>query len=495
MNRSDQRGMAIVMAMFTMLIMSALGAAMVHVARTETLSSSSYTSMSQARYAAESGVAAAANYLLSSGYQVVMPGTAGDALANYNLALSPVASGGQPVVLSSDAGTTSNYPVAAVVQAFQNASSGTLNVGNGTVTYTARARLLGMRQVPDGITGAMWTLQTWEVTGVGRRAAGLGSGEVEVSAVIERSTRPVYSYAAFATANGCSALSFSGSASTSSYNSSVPVTGSSPVTASSQGHVGTNGNLSGGGSADINGTLSTPMSGVGACTANNVTAATVAALGTVSEGLIQLPQSVDFPTPSAPSPMPPTTNQTIQNSCPAGYAGVCQEIGGQTTFTPPSDGSPVLFGNLSLQGNAIVTLKAGTYHMNSLTISGTTRIVVDSNSGGPVKIVLAGAGSVTKVLDVTGNGLSNATWDPSRLTFEYAGTKLIEMDGNGNTAALIYAPNAQGRFWGNADFYGSVIMKTMEFGGSAGIHYDTTLQQKVLTAGNPVMTSFTWRTF
>jgi hypothetical protein len=489
--------MAMVVAMFMMVMMSALVAGMVHVARTESVSSASYTSMSQARYAAESGVAAAANYLLSSGYAGVMPGTASDAVANYNLAASPVTStAGQPIVLSSVAGTASNYPVAGVVAAFQGASSGTLAVGNGVVTYSARATLLGMRQIPDGITGDMLTLQTWEITGVGRRAAGLGSGEVEVTAVIDRTTRPVFSYAAFATSDGCNALSFTGNASTRSYDSRVPVApGSAPVTTSGDGHVGSNGNLSGGGSADINGTLSTPMTGVGVCTAANVTAATVAGLGTVSEGLIQLPQPVEFPTPDPPDPMPPTTSLSINsNSCPAGFGGICTSGGSQTTWTP-SGTTPVLMGDVSVTAGATLYLKAGTYHMNSLSISGTSKIVVDSASGGAVKIVLAGQGSVTKVLDVTGNGISNDTWDPTLLRFEYHGDKLIEMDGNGNTSAIIYAPEATGRFWGNADFFGSVIMRDMEFGGNTRISYDRALQQSYVTAGNPVMTTFTWRTF
>jgi hypothetical protein len=489
--------MAMVVAMFMMVMMSALVAGMVHVARTESVSSASYTSMSQARYAAESGVAAAANYLLSSGYAGVMPGTASDAVANYNLAASPVTStAGQPIVLSSVAGTASNYPVAGVVAAFQGASSGTLAVGNGVVTYSARATLLGMRQIPDGITGDMLTLQTWEITGVGRRAAGLGSGEVEVTAVIDRTTRPVFSYAAFATSDGCNALSFTGNASTRSYDSRVPVApGSAPVTTSGDGHVGSNGNLSGGGSADINGTLSTPMTGVGVCTAANVTAATVAGLGTVSEGLIQLPQPVEFPTPDPPDPMPPTTSLSINsNSCPAGFGGICTSGGSQTTWTP-SGTTPVLMGDVSVTAGATLYLKAGTYHMNSLSISGTSKIVVDSASGGAVKIVLAGQGSVTKVLDVTGNGISNDTWDPALLRFEYHGDKLIEMDGNGNTSAIIYAPEATGRFWGNADFFGSVIMRDMEFGGNTRISYDRALQQSYVTAGNPVMTTFTWRTF
>jgi hypothetical protein len=372
-----------------------------------------------------------------------------------------------------------------------------LDVVDGTVTYGARATLIAMRQIPDGITGLPMTLQTWEITGVGRRTAALGSGEVEVTAVIDRTTRPVFNYAAFATSAGCSALTFTGNASTRSYDSRIPVpSGSTPTTTNNEGHVGTNGNLSGGGSADVNGTLSTPMAGVGACTAQNVTAATVAGLGTVSEGLIQLPQPIEFPTPPTPNPLPPTTDMTINgNTCPSGYGGICAASGSMTTWTPVDANTPVLMGNVTLSGNATVYLKAGTYHMNSLTITGNTRIMVDSSSGGPVKIVLAGEGSVTHVLDVTGNGIGNMTWDPTLLRFEYAGNKIMEFDGNGDTSALVYAPNAQGRFWGNADFFGSVIMRQMDFGGNTRMTYDRALQATYLTAGNPVMTSFSWRTF
>jgi Tfp pilus assembly protein PilX len=502
MRRNDERGMTLVIAMFMVLMVSALGAAMVQVARTETLSSATYMSMSQARYAAESGVASAANYLLSSAYGNAMPGTGANLLTEYNLDVSPVTMllNGNAVVLSSDPGVTSNYPTAAVVTAFQNATTGTLDVDNGTVAYTARARLLGMRQIADGITGELGTLQTWEIVGVGRRAIGLNSGEVEVLAIIERTTRPVFSYAAFATANGCSALTFSGSATTSSYDSSSDqvVAGTTPPSSDPDGgHVGTNGNLDGGGSADINGTLSTPMAGVGACTANNVTAATIAGMGAVSEGLIQLPQAIDFPTPpDPPLAMVRTDILTINgNTCPLEYEalGICAESSGQTTWTPQA-GAPVSMGNVTLSGNSTVYLTAGTYYMNSLTIQGNNRIAVDA-AGGEVKIVLVGEGSVTKVLDITGNGLSNNSWDPTLLQFQYHGEKIIEMDGNGNTASLIYAPNAHGRFWGNADFYGSVIMRTMNFGGNAGIHYDNNLQRSVLTIGNPVMSTFTWQTF
>lgn len=489
-----ERGMALITALLMTLMVSALGAAMVAVATTETRSSASYTDMSQARYAAESGVAAAANYLLSTPYEQVSPGSATDQLTNYNLTVSPVTSANNPVVLSSDPAVASNYPIANVVTAFRTASSGTLPIGNRTVAYTARARLLSMRRITDSISGLSHTIQVWEVVGVGR-GNGADGGEVEVSSIIEQTTRPVFSYGAFATGNGCNAMTFGGNARTTSYDSSLPVApGTTPVLSNSGGHVGTNGNLGQTGSAIVNGTLSTPMAGVGACTANNVTAASLGSTSSVTGGLVQLPQPVDFPTPTAPNPLPPTTNQII-NGADCGGLPNCALVGGNPTFTPVDASTPILLGNLSVQGGANVVLKAGTYHVNSLSISGNGRIIVDSASGGQVNIVLAGEGSVGTVLNISGNGIGNTTWDPNMLRISYGGTKTINMSGNGDTASIIYAPNAAGTFSGNADFYGAVITRTIASTGNMGMHYDRRLQRSSVTIGNPVMSSFTWRTF
>jgi hypothetical protein len=501
MRRTNERGMALVIAMFMVLMVSALGAAMVQVARTETLSSTTYMSMSQARYAAEGGVAAAANYLLSSNYAGVMPGTVGDPLAGYNVTASPVALllNGNAVLLSSDPAVASNYPVAGVVTAFQAASSGTLAVDNGTVAYMARARLLGMRQINDAFSGQSRTLQTWEITGVGRRAVGINSGEVEVQAIIERSTRPVFNYAAFATANGCAALTLSGTTTTGSFNSGAAVVGTTPPPLDPPeeriGNVGTNGNLGQVGSATVQGTLSTPQSGVGACTANNVTAATLGNDSSVVGGLVQLPQPVDFPTPTAPNPMPPDNiTHSLDGACPAAIALQCTVSGSEMTITPVPN-VPIVLSNVRVGSNTQLTLKPGTYIFNSLDIGGGSRVIVDPAESGNVNIVLAGGGTVDPVLEVTGNGIGNTSWDPQRFRIEYAGTKEMKFAGTGNTAAIIYAPNAYANFTGTFDLYGSVIARTLSSSGTAGIYYDRRLQTETITVANPVMSTFTWRTF
>jgi hypothetical protein len=490
--------MALVMALFVTLIVSALAASMTFMARSETLSSHSYTTMARARYAAESGLAAATHYLLSSAYAAVAPGTASDPLSNYNTTVSPVTrtAGSGTVILSTVSGA-SNYPLASVVSSFATAAGGTLNVGAGTMQYEARATLLAMRQITDTVAGTVILLQTWEVTGVGRRG-GAGSGQVEVSAVIERETRPTVGYAVFAGYNGCNALNFSGNASTGSYDSSIPVAaGATPVVSLSGGHVGTNGNLGETGNAEIHGTLSTPRAGVGACTANNVTAQTVSGNATVDGGLVQLPQPVTQPTPPWPNPPALSSNQSISGSgsCPSGYASICAVGGGTVNFTPVA-GTPVLMGNVALSGNAIVKLRGGTYIMNSLNISGNSQIIVEPGTG-PVKILLDGrqSGAGSTVLSISGNGIANKTWDPTFLSIEYAGTKGIAMSGNGDTATLLYAPNADANFSGNAQMYGSIVVRTLTASGNMQVIYDVRLKGSSVTVGNPVMSSFTWRTF
>ena len=65
----------------------------------------------------------------------------------------------------------------------------------------------------------------------------------------------------------------------------------------------------------------------------------------------------------------------------------------------------------------------------------------------------------------SGNNPSNL-----KLFFTQGGT--IEMKGNCQLMADIYAPLCDFSLNGTNDFYGAVVAKTITFGGNAGIHYD-----------------------
>jgi hypothetical protein len=489
--RTDETGIAMVLALFMVTILSVLGTSLMFVSQTETWSSYNYRLTSQARYGAESGIHRAANHLL---YAYVAPETGGaDPLANYNTTVSPVTFDGEPVVLSSDAAVEPNYPIDAIQDAFADATTGSLDVTNGSVNYTASATLLSMRQFTDVYAGASRTVQTWLITAVGE-VPGPRTAKVEASAIVERQVSPVFTYAAFATHSGCAALSFAGGATTDSYDSSAPLVGGVPVLDAEGGNVGTNGNLTGvGDPTTIHGSLSTPRSGVGACTANNVTAQTVSGSATVDEGLVELPQPVEYPTPPAPDPLPPTTTQgfTQSGGCPTGAPVECVASAGGATITPASPSSTVTMGNMNLAGNTTVHLNAGTYVVNSIDIAGSAQIVIDS---GPVIFQIAGQG-VTTPIKIEGDGISNPTFNPSNLQFVYGGTGEVQVAGGTETSAILYAPNATGGFAGGSHWYGAVILKQLTATGGASIHYDRRLQTSGVTAGNHMMSAFTWKSF
>jgi len=483
-----------IITLFMVLILSLLGSTLMYVARTETLSSLNYQTMSQVRYAAESGVHSAANQILWT--YVPPPGTAGaDPLGAYVTTTSPVRFNGADVVLSSDPTVASNYPVAAVRDAFVAATQGTLNVDSGSVAYTAVARLMSMRQINDAFTGLPVTLQTWEITGTGS-VGGVGAARLQVSATIERQDTPIYKYAAFATDNGCDALKFGGSAHTDSYDSvAYAASGGvgNPAISASGGNVGTNGNLNEFGNSQIAGTLSTPRSGVGACSAANVTALTGNLAG-VTGGIVQLSQAIAYPTPPAPNPLPPTTAISFSKNggCPAGAGAYCSASANGATFTPPTATTVVTLGNVSANAQAVLHLSAGIYVVNSLSLASQVEIVLDGP--GPVIFQIAGVGVATP-LDMTGGSLTNATFNPTQLQFVYGGTGNVKLAGGATSAALLYAPQATVTITGNNDFYGAVVAGKVTDMGVAAIHYDRSLQNSATTAGNPMMDEFNWRSY
>jgi hypothetical protein len=291
-------------------------------------------------------------------------------------------------------------------------------------------------------------------------------------------------------------MSFAGGGSTDSYNSTAALVAGKPAISNTDGDVGTNGNLdeNGGPGTVVNGTLSTPRGGVGACTANNVTALTVSGKASVKEGLVKLPQAVTLKTPDAIVPAPPTSSIDLKKTggCPAGTP-FCAASANGVTFTPTNSQTVVSLGNVQINANAVIHLNAGIYEWNSITANGNMTLQVDS---GPVVFRINGKNAdgsqMAMPIDLTGGAIIGSSFKPQNLQFVYGGTGTIKMNGGSGTAALIYAPNATVTMLGNSDFYGSVIGATVNDTGGAKIHYDRNLAGWAMTEGNPTMTSFTW---
>jgi hypothetical protein len=149
----------------------------------------------------------------------------------------------------------------------------------------------------------------------------------------------------------------------------------------------------------------------------------------------------------------------------------------------------------------------GTYYVNSISLAGNASIAVGPCPGTgpgtgnpavyqPVIINVVGAGQATP-LDIGGNGIANSTFNSTMLQIQYGGTGAINLHGNGSSTAVLYAPNSPITFSGNANWYGSVIGKTIQSNGGASvsIHYDRALQANLATVGNWTLDSFTWSKF
>ncbi len=469
-----------------LLVLSVMAVSLMFLSQSETWSSLNYRLMSQARDGAEAGVNKAANYLIN-GY--TPSGGAGDPLSNYTLTVSPVTYLGSPVVLSANSQVSSNYPASSVQASFSTNGRGSLTAGSSTVNYAASATLLSMQQVTQYRTTTPVTIQSWLITSDGS-INGIRNAQVEVSAILERPITPVFNYAAFAISSGCSALTFGGGGMTDSYDSTTVVNGK-VTTQPTDGNVGTNGNLSESGApTTINGTLSTPRTGVGTCSTNSVTAWTDNQ-GKVTGGLVELPQPITYPDPTIPPPG--TTNLSLNKNwnCPTGQNAIpgCSTDGKGNITLPPGS-----YGDISLTGGANVHLSAGTYNINTISETGQSTVVIDS---GPVILNVTGnnVNNNQAAIDLTGGGVTNASLVPMNFQIAYAGTANVKLAGGSLAAGVLYAPNASFSFTGGGNWYGAVIGQVMTDMGGTAVHYDRRLKDTAYMIGKYMLSSFTWKKY
>ena len=505
-HRAREKGMALIMTMIVLAVLSVMAVSFMFLSQSETWSTLNYRLTAQARDAAEAGLNSAGNYLVNN---YTAPGTgtgcASDVLGCYTLTTSPVrvASSGNPVILSPDS-SVNTYPNSTVQANFAVSGVGTgsltTTVSNitTTVNYATYAKLLSMRQITV-YGGATATIQTWLIVSDGTINIGVRSAQVELSAILEKPLAPTFNFAAFASSNQCSALTFSQAGTlVQSYDSSLP--GQPAGIAPRDGNVGTNGNLTISSNATIDGSLSTPATGTGTCTSGSGSASTAeTACGgcTVSGGLVALPQPIQYPLPAMPSPMPPLSSQTGNNNC--GSIPNCASTTAKVINLTPGN-----YGQVSV-GSAMtdVHLVAGTYNMDSFAM-GNANLIIDS---GPVILNVTGcatlnAGStncatyLATAVDIASTANVNPTYNPTWLQIQYAGPNTVNVKcGNTVASALIYAPAANVNLTANGNFYGAIIGNTVTVASGGTIFYDRNLQNGNYTVGNSVLGAFSWARF
>jgi len=508
MARKNEKGVALILTMILILVLSVMAVSMLFISQSETWSGMNYRMMTQARYGAEAGVHKAANFLQSANYTAP---TAAQITANFTTTASPIVYSNAPATLSANSSLGSNnYPISSDTAGFA-ALAGTLTAGNTTVSYQPYAKLLAIQSFTGYPAATSAVVEKWEITSDGT-ISGVRNAQVRVSAIMERQKMPTFAYAAFATAATCGALSFGGGGTTDSYDSASLTTVGGVATPPSSfntygGNVGTNGNLDeSGNKTTIGGTLSTPRSGTGTCTSGNITA--LSQNGTTQAlSITELPQSVTYVTPPAPTPAPPTTAMSVGNKPDCTGIPSCTTTGSSNSDSTiitagPSSTSATSLGSLTVQGDLHFAPPVGTavgspvyINLNSITTNGNPSITIDPIPGttppqyAQIVLNVAPGGSI----DLTGSTLSNPTLVPADFQVLYGGTNQVKINGGTQTAMLLYAPNASFKLNGGGNLYGSVIAGQVTDLGGGAIHYDRELQTEFYQLGSFMLSSFNWQ--
>lgn len=147
---------------------------------------------------------------------------------------------------------------------------------------------------------------------------------------------------------------------------------------------------------------------------------------------------------------------------------------------------PGNYGNISLTGNKTLTLAPGTYNINSISMAGNAQITV--NPPGAVTLNIGGTGQANP-LAIAGNGITDDN-KANDFLINYAGSGAVSIAGNGNVTAILNAPNAAVTQVGNGNWYGSILASTMNLTGNAFFHFDRNAALSPVSNGFYTMISY-----
>jgi hypothetical protein len=520
MNRRSEKGVALVLSILALLLLTAIAAGMMYMSTTETSVNNNFKSEEKAYFAARAGVEEVRDRMLFNNPSSICPNATPGTAPCILPSVLPSAAGGVLYILQ-NADPATGAPAVTMGNVTNNQNpffdDELCHDFAGYGTMTAQPANVRCTTLPGGVGGGWYTSAqsalapypldykwvrvtlkannstAYPVDGAPLNAAPVcwdGISEKPLPAgtlncaVMNPVANPVYMVTAlavspngarrlvqqelaqtptasqpgglFATGMGCGALSIGGNAKTHSFNSSNEPGGPAnpPGNAvNSNGDVGANGSLNvNGSSTKVNGKVSSTLPpSIGLCPANAISVSG----GPTINSQAQIPAAFTAPVPPMPNPLPPTTAVGINSN---------------TTWAPSSRG------NVSVSGHSTLTLQGGTvanpavYTFNSLSFSGNSTL--DINPPGPVIINIAGIGQTT-VVDFTGGNLSNTTYVPADLTFNYGGTGNMIISGGSGAYAVINAPNAALSFHGGSNFYGQAIAATIDDSGGTDFYWDT----------------------
>src|SRR5215813_7303820 len=121
MRNRHERGIAMIIAILSLLVLSTLGASIIFMTQNEIWTAANYKLVTQSRYAAEAGLQKSVNWMVNS-YPVPASYTSFDMTSSPVNCLSGCPNvSSTTIVLSATNGTNGNYPTSTVQDAFNTA--------------------------------------------------------------------------------------------------------------------------------------------------------------------------------------------------------------------------------------------------------------------------------------------------------------------------------------------------------------------------------------
>ncbi|MGD1157803.1 MAG: hypothetical protein ABSA41_18545 [Terriglobia bacterium] len=544
--RVMDRGVALILVMLSLLVLSVLTAAIIFTARAEIFASYNYKLDTQADYLAKAGIQQAVAWFRSSRYTIVSQSQAptyynvtssGAPLNLYTSNSSPVlclsgctstTAGSNQVHFTGFGSGSSNYPISGAVTNFGNDLVNVRVTGDtgNSGTFSINAVLLSYQTVSTGTPPSLQTSpgETWLITSHATWTGGAGSSAAiataEEQAVIQPVYVPTYANALYGycsvTMNGSSGVC------TDAYNSALgPYAGGSNATAAhgcdsnsvnvikAGAGVGANGGVTLGSNVTVAGNVTIGTQPTAGCTASGYNGNASSVLGQVVAGPhINPPPAPTFPGSGQGGVTFPGTAPSYSSARTLPQVSSSNTSNPTGTITPGSSSygwpcisgttcngtaaNPYLISGITLSSPSdVVTLYGGPsvdqpvyYDINSISMSGQSQLAVNGY------IVL----NVRSSLSLTGKGIVNGiTQAPEAVQINYAGTNSVSIGGNGAMSATITAPNATVSLGGGgASGYmiGSIQANDVTVQGGYPIHYDVQLSRLSGTQGTVVVTSY-----
>lgn len=546
------RGVALILVMLSLAVLSVLAAAIVFTARTDAMASYNFKLSTQADYLAKAGIQEAINWFRSSRYRAVGQAQApnfydvSSSGSTYNLYTSntsparckvgadcPNPGGVAQLIGISGTGST-NFPNITnaagvpVATAFAQDLANVARTGDASNagTFSINAVLLNYQTLNNGEPPnvAATPVETWLITSraVWRGAAGSSASVavVEETAVVQPLYFPSYGHAIY----GYCSVTMQGSAGvcTDSFNSDLGPYGDGNTSVASGGcssdtatnviaagaGVGANGGVTLGSNVIVAGNVTIGMDPTVGCTTGGFTGSTDSVLGQVLNGPHVDPPSLpvfpaNFPT-GAPSYSLTGGNPTL--TLPVGAPA-------SPAFGYPGTSPPYSWSEPCVSGQTCNGTKENPYLMDRMRMqSGGTQLTLvgGASPASPVyydineldqtggTIVVAGyvVLNVKSAMKIAGSGISNGITSnipPQYVKINYAGTSGVSLSGSGAVSAIIDAPLATITVGGGGSagyMVGAVKANNIIVQGGYPVHYDMQLNKAGGTLSVMVTTGF-----